>query len=135
MRILAVLAALAVFTVSCADPTPPAAPTPVTPTIQENFTGTLNVGGSNLHPFVVQQVGGIKVTITNIDPSAAVSLGVGTPSASTGSCAVIQGLNAVGGPNVQISGTATVTGSFCVSVSDPGNLVEAVNYTVLVLHS
>jgi hypothetical protein len=127
--------ALAVFTASCSDPRPPATPSPVIPTIQENFTGTLNVGGSNLHPFVVQQVGGIRVSITSINPSAAVSLGVGTPSASSGSCLVIQGLNAVGGPNVEISGTATVTGSFCVSVADPGNLVEPVNYTVLVLHS
>ncbi|HWW85350.1 MAG TPA: hypothetical protein VNZ26_17190 [Vicinamibacterales bacterium] len=127
--------AVAVFTASCTDPTPPAAPSPVLPTITETFSGTLTVGGHNLHPFTVQQVGGIRVSLTSVDPSALVSLGVGTPSASTGSCAVITGLNAIGSTDVQISGTATVAGNFCVSVADPGSLVESVNYTVVVLHS
>ena len=34
-----------------------------------------------------------------------------------------------------LSGTATVSGSFCVLVSDVGNLVESVNYTITLTHS
>jgi hypothetical protein len=132
----AVFAVLAAFAVpGCSDPIVPAAPTPVAPTITDTFTGTLLQLGTNSHPFAVQQVGGIKVSITQIDPSAAVRLGIGTPSSATGSCLVIDSLAAVVSPGVQISGTATITGNFCVSVSDPGNLVEPVTYTVTVFHS
>jgi hypothetical protein len=68
-----------------------------------------------------------------VTPGAAVSLGVGTPSLT--GCTVISALTAAPGPAPQISGTATVVGQFCVSVSDVGNLVEAVTYTVVVQHS
>ena len=44
-------------------------------------------------------------------------------------------LTTVAGPGVQMSGTATVPGTFCVIVYDVGNLVEPVTYTVTVLHS
>jgi len=132
----AVLAFFAVFAVpGCSDPVVPAAPTPVAPTITDTFTGTLLQLGSNSHPFTVQQVGGIKVSITQIDPSAAVNLGIGTPSTASGTCLVINSLAAVVSAGVQISGTATIAGNFCVSVSDPGNLVEPVTYTVTVFHS
>ena len=33
------------------------------------------------------------------------------------------------------TGTATITGTFCVSVYDVGNLVQSVDYVVTVLHS
>jgi len=130
---LALAASLMLY--GCSDPAVPAAPTPVAPTITDTFTGTLLQLGTNSHPFTVQQIGGIKVSITQIDPAAAVSLGVGTPSTASGACLVISSLNAVVSAGVQISGTATITGNFCVAVSDVGNLVEPVTYTVTVLHS
>jgi hypothetical protein len=131
----AVFAAFAVFASSCSDPVVPPAPTPVAPTITETFTGTLLQAGSNSHTFTVQQVGGIKVSVTKIDPSAAVSASVGTPSTASGTCLAIQSLTAVASPGAQMSGTATITGTFCVSVSDVGNLVEPVAYSITVLHS
>src|SRR5262245_37006256 len=85
----------AVASAACSDPIVPDAPTPVAPTITDTFTGTLLQGGSNSHPFVVQAVGGIRVSITKIDPSAAVSLGVGTPSTASGTCLAISSLTAV----------------------------------------
>jgi len=120
---------------ACSDPVLPAAPTPVAPTITETFTGTLLQLGSNSHPFSVQQIGGIKVSITKIEPSAAVSIGIGTPSTASGTCLAISNLTAVASEGTQISGTATLAGSFCVSVSDVGNLVEPVTYSITVLHS
>jgi hypothetical protein len=88
-----------------------------------------------MHQFTVGQVGGLRVTLNSVVPSAAVRLGVGTPSTGTGTCLVLDGLTAVGGPDILLSGTATVPGTFCVSVSDAGNLVEPVTYTVTVQHS
>lgn len=117
----------------CGDPIPPVTPTPVAPTIVETFTGTLTVLGVNTHAFTVQQVGGLKVSITEVVPGAAVSLGVGTPGLT--GCTVISDLTAAPSVAPQISGTATVAGQFCVSVADVGNLVEAVIYTVVVQHS
>lgn len=122
-------------TAACSDPTPPAAPTPVTPTVTETFTGTLGLAGNNSHLFTVSQVGGVRVSLTGVSPSAAVGIGVGTPSTSTGACLLLGNLTAVGGPSVQMSGTATVTGNFCLAVFDVGNLVESVTYTITVLHS
>jgi hypothetical protein len=131
--ILPVVIGLSLLTAGCSDPVAPATPTPVAPTITESFDGTLLVLGSNTHTFNVQQVGGLKVSITNVTPSAAVHIGVGT--SSTSGCLVISDLTAVASPTAQISGTATVAGTFCVSVTDAGNLVEPVTYTVTVIHS
>ena len=127
--------AVAAIGVACSDPVAPVPPSPVVPTITETFTGTLTIGGSNLHQFQVTQVGGLRVTLNEVAPGAAVLLAVGTPSTATGTCAALSGLTTVAGPIAQLSGTATVPGSFCVSVADVGNLVESVTYTISVLHS
>jgi hypothetical protein len=132
-KMLAVVLGLTLPTYACGNPTPPASPTPVAPTITETFSGTLSVSGTNSHPFTVQQVGGIKVTLISVAPSAAVGIGIGTPV--SGVCSVINSVNAVFGATVQVSGTATVTGTFCAAVFDSGNLVEPVAYTITVLHS
>ena len=132
---VAVAVALAALAAACSDPAAPTLPNPVAPTITESFSGTLTIGGNNLHTFQVNQIGGLKVTLTDVEPGAAVQLSVGTPSTATGICSPLNGLTAVAGANAQLSGTATIPGKFCISVSDVGNLVESVNYTVLVLHS
>jgi hypothetical protein len=132
-RILTAILGLSLLTAGCADPVAPAPPIPAVPTTTETFSGTLTVLGANTHPFAVSQVGGVKVTINSVAPAAAIGVGVGTPS--TGTCLVIDHLTVVAGPDAQLSGTATVTGNFCVSVFDVGNLVEPVNYTITVLHS
>ncbi len=132
-RLLAIALGLSLATAGCSDPIVPAIPTSATPTVTESFSDTLLVRGANTHRFTVQQVGGLKVSVDDVTPGAAVGLGVGTPS--VGSCAVISNLTAVPGVAPQISGTATVAGTFCVSVYDVGNLVEPVTYTVTVVHS
>jgi hypothetical protein len=132
-RILAAVLAWSLLTVACSDPIAPVTPTPVAPTIRETFSDTLLMLGANSHPFSVQQVGGLQVTITNIAPGATVGLGVGTPSG--GRCLANSTVTTVAGPAAQLSGTATVTGPFCVTVYDTGSLVEAVTYTVTVIHS
>jgi hypothetical protein len=132
-RFLAVALGVVLFAPACSDPQPPATPTPVTPTITETFTGTLLPIGNNTHPFTVNQIGGLQVSLTNVTPSASVGLAVGTPSGAT--CIPLSNLTVVASPTAQIVGTATIAGSFCVSVFDVGNLVEQVDYTVVVTHS
>ena len=117
----------------CADPVAPATPTSATPTIRETFSDTLLVLGSNTHQFSVDQVGGVRVTLTSVEPGAAVGIGVGTPS--LGSCSLIDHIDAVAGKTVLLSGTATVPGQYCVAIYDLGNLVEPAVYTIDVLHS
>jgi hypothetical protein len=123
----------ALFTAGCADPVAPTTPTPAVPTVTDTFSDTLLVLGSNTHQFTVAAVGGVKVSLTSVNPGALVGLGVGTPS--IGSCSVIDHIEAVAGQAVQLSGTATVPGSYCVVIYDLGNLVEPAVYTINVLHS
>ena len=132
-RILLAVLGAALFTAGCADPTAPAAPTPAVPTITDTFSDTLLVLGANTHPFTVSTIGGVKVTLTSVEPGAAVGLGIGTPS--LGTCSVVDRVETVAGPSVQLSGTATVPGSYCVTIFDLGNLVEPAVYTINVLHS
>jgi hypothetical protein len=131
--ILPVVLGVALSASACADPTPPIAPTPAPPTIPETFTGTVLPLGTSVNTFLVQRVGTIQVSLDAVTPPASVGIGVGTPSGAN--CLLIDNLTVVAGPNAQMTGTATVIGNFCVSVFDTGNLVEAVNYTVSVLHS
>lgn len=132
-RILAAVLGVSILAAGCSDPIAPAVPTLAAATIPEVFSDTLLVSGSNTHQFTVQQVGGLKVSLTSVTPSAALGVAVGTPS--LGTCLALANLAAVADAGVQMSGAATVTGTFCVSVYDVGNLVEPVTYTVTVLHS
>jgi hypothetical protein len=118
---------------ACSDPTPPVTPTPVPATITEVFTGTLLVAGNNMIPFSVQHVGALKVTLTAVDPPVTVGLGIGTPS--TGVCVPFQQAAVAPGGPPALSGTATVSGNFCVSIFDVGNLTTPVSYTITVQHS
>jgi hypothetical protein len=131
--ILAVVLGLALSASACSDPTPPTTPTPAPPTIPETFTGTVLPLGTSVNTFLVQRVGTIQVSLNAVTPPASVGIGVGTPSGAN--CLLLDNLTVVAGPTAQMTGTATVIGNFCVSVFDAGNLVEAVNYTVSVLHS
>src|SRR5471030_2670769 len=108
-RILVAALGLSLLTAGCTDPVAPATPTPVNATIPELFTGTLLPAGANTHQFTVNQIGALKVTLNSVSPSAAVGLGVGTPS--QGSCLLNSNLTSVGDPGVQLSGTATIAGS------------------------
>jgi hypothetical protein len=134
-RILAGVVGIALACAACADPTPPVTPTPVAPTVTDTFTGSLTPFSTNSHPFIVNQIGGLKVTLTMVDPRVQLAVGIGTPSTTTGSCAVINTTTTEPGPTPQLSGNATVTGNFCISVSDVGNVTDTATYTIVVLHS
>jgi hypothetical protein len=132
-RILLAVLGAALVTSGCTDPSAPVTPTPAVPTLTDTFSDTLLQLGANTHQFTVTVVGGVKVTLTSVEPGAVVGLGIGTPS--FGSCSIADKVETVAGAVVQLSGTATVPGSFCVTIYDIGNLVEPAAYTINVLHS
>jgi hypothetical protein len=132
-RILSMVLGIGLLNGACADPIAPVAPTPAPPTITEAFNGTLLQLGSNTHLFTVQQVGGLKVSLADVSPEASLTFGIGTQSLV--GCTLISQQKFEPGKAAQLSGTATTTGQFCVSVFDSGLLVEPVSYTVIVLHS
>ena len=124
---------LALLAPACADPLAPPAPTPVTPTITETFTGTLQLLGSNTHLFSVAQIGGVTVTISDIAPDATLSFGIGAQSLV--GCTIVSQLKREPGGASQLSGTITVAGNYCVMVFDSNTIAEPVTYTLTVLHS
>jgi hypothetical protein len=134
-RMLSTVLGLTLFATACSDPVAPAAPTPVPPTISEVFSDTLIQLGSNTHLFTVQQVGGLKVSISNVSPAAEVVFGVGAQSLV--SCTLLSQVKYAPGASAtaQLSGTVTAPGNFCVMVFDSGTLAEPVSYTLTVLHS
>jgi hypothetical protein len=133
-RLLSMALGLALFAAACADPVAPPAPTPVTPTITEVFTDTLGLLGTNIHLFSVQQVGGLTITISDINPDATLTFAIGAQSLI--GCTVLQQLTrAPGGATAQLVGTVTAPGNFCVQVFDSNNIPEPVTYTLTVLHS
>jgi hypothetical protein len=132
-RIFAFGLALSLMAAACADPIAPATPTPVDATITETFAATLLAFGSNQHPFTVQQVGGLVVTISDVNPKVTIGFGVGTPGLT--GCSVVRDSKATAGATTVLSGTATTPGNFCIGVFDAGEVTEPVNYTVTVKHS
>jgi len=125
---------LALLAPGCSDPVAPPTPTPVNPTITETFTGTLGLLGTNIHLFSVAQVGGLTVTISDINPDQTLTFAIGAQSLS--GCTALQQLTrAPGGATAQLTGTVTAPGNFCVQVFDSNNLTEPATYTLTVLHS
>src|SRR3954470_5562210 len=121
-RILVLALTVSFFTISCGDPVPPATPTPVQPTITENFAGTLLALGSNQHPFTIQQVGGLVVTIGDITPKTTIGFAVGAPGLS--GCTALRNATAVDGETTTLTLVATLAGVFCVAVVDVGGVVD-----------
>jgi hypothetical protein len=132
-RMLSTVLGFALFASACADPVAPAAPTPVLPTITEAFSDTLLQLGSNTHQFATQQIGGVKVTLSDVNPLTSVSFGLG--SQSIVGCTLVSQLKVDPGGPAELAGTLTTVGNFCVIVFDSGSLVEPVTYKLTVLHS
>lgn len=136
----AVLAAIALAAVACtsgsSENTLPIFPAPTPPSVTETFTGTIPVGGGDIHTFTAA-AGNISITLTDAAPPAAIAmgLGLGTPAAD-GSCVFFSGaaVRAQASTTAQLTGQLQSGGSLCVDVFDIGNQTEPVNYSVTVVH-
>jgi len=115
---------------ACGSSTPVTAPASMTDT----FSGTVAVQGADSHNFTVASFGEVDITLTAAGPPPTITmgLGVGTPSGDT--CVLTTNpISTPAGTTPQFSGTASA-GTYCVQVSDVGNQLGPVTYTVTVAH-
>jgi hypothetical protein len=136
------LIACVFFTAGCgskaSSPTP-TSPSPAEPAVTETFASTLPVGGAKFYSFSIAKYGTVIATLTDIGgagvpPTVVVNMGLGTPLGTTCSASSVP---------VQVAGDAQVTtnvtaaeqpGTYCVIVSDAGNLFAPAAFTVSIAH-
>jgi hypothetical protein len=102
--------------------------------VEPPFTGTLQVGGTNTHTFTVSQLGSLTATLTAVGPPATVFVGFAVGTSSGGVCSPAATINTQASATPQLSGTASITGTWCVQVYDIGNLSAPVTYSITVAH-
>ncbi len=108
-------------------------PTVVSPTITLSFASRIQEHGSAWRSFAVPTAGSVKVQLTSVSQAnAVVGLGIGTVNGAN--CALSQSLQTAANSaadSPQITTTLGV-GTYCVQVSDIGNLTTIVDFTVLI---
>jgi hypothetical protein len=120
---------------SSGSPTTPSSP-PLAPT-NETFTGTVSVGGSDAHQFVVKLSNGLlTATLTAAGPPPTIAVGLGIGTFSSGTCTLLpNGSNIVtAGTTPQLSGPNFQSGTYCVEVFDVGQQTADITYSVTVAH-
>jgi len=140
----ALVCALLATLAGCKDsPTSPTTSTTTTttttvasPTVTEDFTGVLPVGGNRFYSFTVVENGTVNVTLNSIGgagvPSTVfVALGVGTPSAEE--CTTTSTVTIQAGSTAQISSTYA-PGIYCAKVVDIGNLFAPASFSISIAH-
>ena len=137
-RFLVGLALLALS--ACSGGTSGSSTTPSTPPLpptNETFTGTVSVGGTDAHSFVVKLSNGlVSANLTSAGPPPTIAMGLGIGIIQNGTCSVLQGgaVIATAGATAQLSGTNFTAGTYCVAVFDVGNQSADVAYSVTVTH-
>ena len=139
-RSLLIALVIAVMCVACGDDTT-TSPSTTTEVARgtEVFGGTLGVGNSQFYSFTVSQDGTTDVTLLSLRPvgsltstlTTVVGLGLGTPSGTE--CALRSAVTTAPGLTKQITVTTNIS-TYCVKIADVGNLTNAVDYTVRILH-
>ena len=98
--------------------TAPTAPVTTEPTI----TGTVPVGGSDVHQFtVVASNGTLTVTMTAAGPPATITMGIGIGQPIGGTCQLLSGgtINAPASTTPQLSGVVNA-GTYCLMIYESG---------------
>ena len=134
---LILVSALAAAGCSSDDTSSSSVPTtPSSPLVTENFSGTVQVGGSDAHPFSVISSGfQITLDLTSVGPPSTISMGFGIGSWDGTTCTLLTG----GFGTVQASSTPQLggninAGTYCAVVFDVGNQSAPVTYTAVILH-
>ena len=141
LLLIPVAAVLALAVSACSDNSSPTVTTPTTPVISvtENYTGSIDRGGTAIHSFAIQSSGyTLLAAYLTIAPTSVTALGMGIGSwdAATATCGLNQTQNdAAKAGSTAISATAPA-GNFCIRVYDGGNIPEGVtaSYTLQVQH-
>ena len=120
---------------ACDNGDSPTIPTPPNP-ITDTFTGTVNLNGSVVHPFIATAAGSVTATITAVDPSTSPSFGFGMGTWDGSVCTVIM-LNNLATTSAALTGTVVAPSSLCIRLFDSQGNVPTdapINYTVQVVH-
>ncbi len=138
---LAVAVALVTLTACGKDsPTSPTdtstTDTVASPTITEDFVGTVPVGGARFYAFTVGENGTVNVTLTsvggaNVPSTMWLALGIGVPDAED--CTTSTAVNTQSGSSAQVTGTYA-PGIYCARVADIGNLIAPASFAVTIAH-
>ena len=139
---LGVVAMIAVLAVACNRDTPTSPSTTGTsttvasPTVTEEFTGTLPVGGYSFYSFTVTMNGTVNLTLStiggsNVPSSVWVGMGLGVPSGED--CTASAVVNTQAGSTAQLTGTYA-PGTYCARVYDIGNLVAPAQFNVSIAY-
>ena len=113
--------------------------TPTSPSatlVTENFTGTVDQGGTGVNPFTVTSSGGqVNITLTAAGPPTTIYMGLGVGSYAAPTCTLLTNgsVLAQAGTTAQLTGTVNA-GTYCVEVFDVGNQTAQIAYTVTVTH-
>jgi hypothetical protein len=129
---LAVSLAVVFAAAGCGSSSPVA---PYAPPITETFSGSLVLGGSNIHVFTVGHVGDVDATITAEAPISFLPLGMILGSWDGTTCTPGYQSN-IAQQGTSLGGTTTATGAFCVRIFDLASIPAGVTvtYTVVVTH-
>jgi hypothetical protein len=135
---LLIVSALAAASCSSGDDTSTSTLTtsPTVPLATENVSGTVAVGGSDVHAFTVATSGqAINVTLTAAGPPATIFMGIGVGAPVGSTCQLLSGGSTIGqaATVAQISGTINA-GAYCLMVYDAGNQTGPVTYAATVTH-
>ena len=120
---------------SSSSPTSPSSP-PLAPT-SETFTGTVPVGGTDVHNFVVNLSNGqVTAALTAAGPPPTIAMGLGIGAIQSGACTLFTNLSVIttAGASAQTGANNVPSGAYCVVVGDVGNQLADVAYSVTVTH-
>lgn len=107
-------------------PSPPVSPADRT----EEFSGTVGLEDSAVHPFPVPSRSNISVTLVTVGPLATLSVGLGVGTWDGELCSLI-GADNNARQNTALSGQVE-PGNYCAAIFDNGNFTEPVTYLIRV---
>jgi hypothetical protein len=125
------LALLVMCSMACSEST--STPTSATTAPGFTFSSTFTSNGSAARSFTTGDHGTIAATLTSVTPAVVLSVGVGIPRADGGGCSVTTEVTTASGTTPQLSVTAE-PGTYCVKVSDKGQLQETAAFSVTVTY-
>jgi hypothetical protein len=100
----------------------------------DNVSGTLAVGGANVHPFASSKTGELSVKITALAPTANAIIGLlWTQATNDGTCGgLLQ--QAFAQLNVPAIAGAVSEQRYCIVVQDVGGIAVPQTYTIAISH-
>lgn len=109
---------------------------PAPPPTTETFTGTVPVGGGDIHTFMAA-AGPLSITLTEAGPPPTIFMGLGIGTPADTACTFFSGavVSAQASQTAQIAGTLSSGGSICVETFDIGNQAAPITYSMTVTHS